>query len=79
MRNGELLRDLDVPSAFIAAERDEIIPRERTSLMRGAAKRMVYSRTIKDAGHNDIYQRGDFAVAMREALAAIESAWHEAP
>lgn len=76
MRNGELLRGLDVPSAFIAAEHDEIIPRERTSLLRGMAKRMVYSRTISGAGHNDIYNREDFAIAMRDALAAIEAAWH---
>ena len=45
----------------------------------GAAKRRVYTRTIKDAGHNDIYQREDFATAMREALGAIERAWQSAP
>ncbi len=77
MRNGELLRGLDTPTAIIAAERDEVIPRERTSEMRGAAKRMVYSRTIKDASHNDLYEREDFAIAMREALSALEMAWQE--
>ena len=77
MRNGELLRGLDVPTAIIAAENDEIIPRERTSQMRGMAKRMVYSRTIKDADHNDIYLRQDFAIAMREAMGAIEMTWQE--
>lgn len=77
MRSGELLRGLDVPAAFIAAERDEIIPRERTSLLRGAASRMVYSRTIQGAGHNDIYERAEFATAMREALAALERAWQQ--
>jgi pimeloyl-ACP methyl ester carboxylesterase len=79
MRNGELLRGLDVPTAVIAAEHDEIIPRERSSMMRGAAQRLVYSRTIKDAGHNDIYENQDFANAMREALAAIEGGWQMAP
>lgn len=79
MRNAERLKGLDVPTAIIAAENDEIIPRERTSEMRGAAKRMVYSRTIKGAGHNSIYAREDFATAMREALAAIERAWQEQP
>ncbi len=79
MRNGELLRGLDVPTAIIAAENDEIIPRERASMMRGAAKRLVYSRTIKEAGHNDIYGRQDFAIAMREALAAVENGWQMAP
>jgi pimeloyl-ACP methyl ester carboxylesterase len=79
MRNGELLRGLDVPTAIIAAEHDEIIPRERSSMMRGAAKRMVYSRTIKGVGHNDIYESQDFAAAMREALAAVEGGWQMAP
>jgi pimeloyl-ACP methyl ester carboxylesterase len=79
MRNGELLRGLDVPSALIAAENDEIIPRERSSMMRGAAKHRVYSRTIKGVGHNDIYESQDFANAMREALAAVEGGWQMAP
>ncbi len=79
MRNGELLKGLDVPTAIIAAEHDEIIPRERSSMMRGAAKRMVYSRTIKGVGHNDIYENQDFANAMREALAAVEGAWQGEP
>lgn len=79
MRNAELLRGLDIPTAVIAAERDEIIPRERTSMVVGAAKRRVYMRTIKDAGHNDIYQREDFATAMREAMGAVERAWQSGP
>jgi pimeloyl-ACP methyl ester carboxylesterase len=75
MRNRDMLKGLDVPTAILVAEHDEIIPRERASEMRGAAKRMVYSRTIKDADHNSIYGREDFAIAMREALAAIERSW----
>jgi pimeloyl-ACP methyl ester carboxylesterase len=75
MNNAMLLRGLNVPTAILAAEHDEIIPRERTSEMRGAAQRLVYSRTMKDAGHNDIYDHPDFAHAMREALAAIEKTW----
>jgi len=75
MRNAELLRGLSIPTAIIAAEQDEVIPRERTSEMRGAAKTMVYSRTINGANHNDIYRREEFATAMREALAAIRQTW----
>ena len=75
MRNAELLRGLSIPTAIIAAEQDEVIPRERTSEMRGAAKTMVYSRTIKAANHNDIYRREEFATSMREALAAIRKTW----
>lgn len=79
MRNGDLLKGLDVPTAIIAAEHDEIIPRERSSVMRGAAKRLVYSRTIKSVGHNDIYENQDFANAMREALSAVEGVWQAEP
>lgn len=75
MRNADLLRGLAVPSAVIAAELDEVIPQERTSEIRGATKKMVYSRTIKGANHNDIYRREEFATAMREALAAIRQTW----
>lgn len=76
MPNADVLRGLDVPTAIIAAEHDEIIPRLRTSEMRGAARRLVYSRTIPDADHNDIYERQAFANTMRDALSAIEAAWH---
>jgi len=31
----------------------------------------VFDRTIRGAGHNDIYARSDFQETMREALAAV--------
>jgi carboxypeptidase C (cathepsin A) len=33
---------------------------------------LVFERAI-DAGHNDLYDRPDFAAAMREAVARIEA------
>jgi pimeloyl-ACP methyl ester carboxylesterase len=65
------LHDSNVPVAVIAAERDEIVPRERTNALRDAVPNLVFDRTIDGAGHNDIYGRSDFQDAMREALAVL--------
>jgi hypothetical protein len=42
--------------------------------LRRAVPRLVFDRTIGDAGHNDLYDRPAFAEAMREALARIGAA-----
>jgi len=60
-----------VPVAIIAAQRDEIVPAERTDALRRRVADLVFDRTIAGAGHNDIYARSDFQDAMREALATI--------
>ena len=65
------IADLDLPVAVIAAQRDEIVPSERTDALRGRIGRLEFDRTIARAGHNDIYARSDFQAAMREALAAL--------
>lgn len=59
------------PVAIIAAERDEIVPTERTAELRGRVPQLRFDRTIARAGHNDIYARSDFHAAMREALVAV--------
>jgi hypothetical protein len=65
------LRGSKVPVAIIGAERDEIVPAERTESLRTVVANLVFDRTIARAGHNDIYTRSDFHKAMREALAAV--------
>lgn len=65
------LERLRMPVAIIAAERDEIVPAERTDALRRRVPKLVFDRTIR-AGHNDIYARSDFQEAMREALAAVQ-------
>ena len=67
----QALRKGGPPVAIIAAERDEIVPGERTDMLRKATPRLVYDRTIAGAGHNDIYARSDFQDSMEEALAAV--------
>lgn len=63
----------DVPVAIIAGERDTLIRPARTEGLRRKARRLVFDQTIAGAGHNDIYDRPEFAAAMREALEAISS------
>ena len=65
------LQGSNVPTAIVAAERDEIIPPSRTEALRGSAPNLVFDRTITGAGHNDIYGRSDFQAAMRQALETI--------
>lgn len=60
-----------LPVAIIAAERDEIVPAQRTDALRKRIGKLVFDRTIASAGHNDIYARSDFHAAMREALATL--------
>lgn len=62
------LRGLDVPVAIVAAERDEIVPTERTDALRAKVRDLRFDRTIERAGHNDIYARSDFHEAMHEAF-----------
>jgi pimeloyl-ACP methyl ester carboxylesterase len=65
------LQKTATPVAIIAAERDQIVPAERTAALRKRVSNLVYDRTIARAGHNDIYARSDFHESMRDALAAV--------
>ena len=65
------LEGSSVPVAIIAAERDDIVPAERTEALRGHVKNSLLDRTIRGAGHNDIYARSDFHSAMREGFHAM--------
>lgn len=67
------LRETAVPVALIVAGEDRLIRPARAEALAGAAGNPVFSRTISGAGHNDIYDRGDFRSAMREALERVLS------
>jgi len=56
------------PAAILSAGRDEIIPAERTEALRKRAPAVKFERAIAGAGHNDLYARSEFQLAMREAL-----------
>lgn len=61
----------DVPIAIVAAEYDTLIKPARTEGLRRKTRNLVFDRTIEGAGHNDIYERAEFAAAMRNALAQL--------
>jgi pimeloyl-ACP methyl ester carboxylesterase len=68
-----LLKGNEVPVAILAGEHDTLIRAARTDALRRQVANLAYRRTIAGAGHNDIYARSDFQLAMREALAALSS------
>jgi len=65
------LNDSSVPVAVIAGDRDEIVLPARTDALRDKVGKLVFDRTILDAGHNDIYGRPEFVEGMHGALAAV--------
>jgi len=67
------LSRLQLPVALVSAERDEIVPAERTDALRKTVANLVYDRTISRAGHNDIYARSDFHDAMHEAIERLKA------
>lgn len=69
---GSAVEKLDIPVAIIAGERDEIVPSERTEVLRKRVPNLVFDRTITRAGHNDIYARSDFQEAAREGLRRVK-------
>lgn len=62
------LEKVEAPVAIIAAERDEIVPPERTDALRRQLNNLVFDCTIDRAGHNDIYARSDFHEAMHQGF-----------
>jgi hypothetical protein len=68
------LRRSRAPVAIIAAERDRIIPSERTAALRRSIPELVFDRTIPTAGHNDLYGQAAFDRAMDDALATLLAA-----
>lgn len=72
MNSAAALKANDVPVAIVAAERDSIIPPKRTEALRQSIANLRFDRTIRGAGHNDIYHRPDFHAAMHQALAALD-------
>jgi hypothetical protein len=69
----QVVRRSATPVAIVAAERDQIIPAERTDALRQIVPKLVFDRTIARAGHNDIYARSDFQAAMDEALDRLKA------
>ena len=70
----DFVRHTLLPTAFIAAGRDAVVPFSRSEPLRIAIPNLVFDRTFADAGHNDLYDHPAFKGEMRKALARIEAA-----
>ena len=73
MDSADDLRRSEVPVALLVAGNDRLIPPARAEALAKAARNVVFNRTVAGASHNDIYDRGEFRVAMSAALEALES------
>ena len=71
---GTFLSGSEVPVAILAGERDTLIQPARTQALRKKVRNLVFDRTIAGAGHNDIYDRPEFVLAMKDALEKVTSA-----
>ena len=67
------LKDVSVPVALLAGERDSLIRPARTAALRSKLQNVTFDFSAPGAGHNDIYQRRDFQQAMRDALASVSN------
>jgi len=74
MEVGADASEVGEPVAIIAAERDGVVPAERTEALRRKIRRLVLYRVIADADHNSLYDRPGFAGALREAVDLIRAA-----
>nr|WP_295370919.1 alpha/beta hydrolase [uncultured Sphingosinicella sp.] len=65
------LAESKAPVAIVAAERDGVVPPQRTEALRQGLGTIVFDATIPGAQHNDIAYHPQFRPAMREALARL--------
>ena len=71
---GAALKRSKVPAAIIAGADDALITPRRTDGLRASVGNLVFDRSIRGAGHNDIYHHPQFPRAMHEALDAVADA-----
>lgn len=70
-RSDEALSRLDLPVAVIGADRDRVVPPERTRLLVANLARPVLVSWVEGAGHVSLYDRPEYRAAFREALRRI--------
>ena len=70
----DFLRDSQTPIAIIAADQDVVVRPTRTDQLRAAINNLVFDKTIKGAGHVDLYDLQAYDEAIDDALAALNQA-----
>ncbi|MEK0084129.1 alpha/beta hydrolase [Benzoatithermus flavus] len=70
-RSDEALAGLDLPVAVIGADRDRVVPPERTRLLIANLMRPVLVSWIEGASHVSLYERPEYRAAFSEGLRRI--------
>jgi pimeloyl-ACP methyl ester carboxylesterase len=70
----DYVRNMETPTAIIVAGADTIVPARRSQPLQRAVRNLVFAATVEGAGHNNLYDRPAFRVAIREAVARVEAA-----
>jgi pimeloyl-ACP methyl ester carboxylesterase len=73
-RSDRALTGREVPVAVIAAGADRVVPPEHTRALEAALARLVFSHTLPDASHQDLYDRPEFQTVLERAIEAIHRA-----
>jgi pimeloyl-ACP methyl ester carboxylesterase len=71
MDAAKALKRSKVPTAIIAGADDTLITPRRTDALRASVGNLRFDRTIRGAGHNDVYYNPQFHAAMHEALGTL--------
>lgn len=67
----DFMADNPTPVAVIAAERDQVVPPERTRALVGRLQNLVFHRTLEGADHNSLYQLPIYDPTLEAAWAAL--------
>ncbi|MCB1884190.1 MAG: hypothetical protein KDG89_09370 [Geminicoccaceae bacterium] len=73
-RSIEHLRQVDTPTAIVAASHDSVVPRARTDALVAALKRPVLVESVPESTHGGIYDTEVVGDVLRRALDRVEAA-----
>ncbi|MFO1050270.1 MAG: hypothetical protein U1E52_20505 [Geminicoccaceae bacterium] len=76
-RSDEALAGLDIPVAVIGADEDAVIAPERTRRLVALLVRPIMVDWIAGADHTSIYQRDEYRIAFKTAVAQLLVAHHD--
>ena len=70
-RSIDHLREVETPTAIVAASDDAVIPRSRTEALAASLRELVMFETVPDSTHGGIYDLEDIDEVLRRAVNAV--------
>lgn len=67
------IQNIKTPIAVISAENDEVIPKNRTMMLKKLIPNMVYNKEISGAYHNDILTKPNIDKYLHQAMKAVSN------